>query len=119
MYVITKDTFPSAKASNTAWEQQMLSTAARRPGLLAVKAAYASSIAQRCSSTLSGKATKRGTGQFLIDNKVTLCHQLRATSLYVNVRSSWLVVQVVVRSEERRVGKESVGTCRSGWSPDH
>src|SRR3546814_18696247 len=23
------------------------------------------------------------------------------------------------RSEERRVGKESVGTCRSRWSPDH
>src|SRR3546814_11938369 len=24
-----------------------------------------------------------------------------------------------VRSEERRVGKECVGTCRSGWSPSH
>src|SRR3546814_17458536 len=24
-----------------------------------------------------------------------------------------------VRSEERRVGKESVGTCRSRWSPYH
>src|SRR3546814_12839132 len=24
-----------------------------------------------------------------------------------------------VRSEERRVGKECVGTCRSGWSPDN
>src|SRR3546814_11840207 len=23
------------------------------------------------------------------------------------------------RSEERRVGKECVGTCRSRWSPDH
>src|SRR3546814_11056097 len=23
------------------------------------------------------------------------------------------------RSEERRVGKECVGTCRSGWSPYH
>src|SRR3546814_12971153 len=23
------------------------------------------------------------------------------------------------RSEERRVGKECVSTCRSGWSPDH
>src|SRR3546814_15246887 len=26
---------------------------------------------------------------------------------------------VVVRSEERRVGKECVSTCRSRWSPDH
>src|SRR3546814_12205244 len=27
--------------------------------------------------------------------------------------------EVVSRSEERRVGKESVSTCRSRWSPDH
>src|SRR3546814_15323480 len=26
---------------------------------------------------------------------------------------------VVQRSEERRVGKECVSTCRSRWSPDH
>src|SRR3546814_15354462 len=25
----------------------------------------------------------------------------------------------LVRSEERRVGKECVSTCRSRWSPDH
>src|SRR3546814_16148990 len=28
-------------------------------------------------------------------------------------------VPVEVRSEERRVGKECVSTCRSRWSPDH
>src|SRR3546814_11628202 len=28
-------------------------------------------------------------------------------------------VQKPVRSEERRVGKECVSTCRSGWSPVH
>src|SRR3546814_13522316 len=27
--------------------------------------------------------------------------------------------QTLVRSEERRVGKEGVSTCRSRWSPDH
>src|SRR3546814_5591769 len=27
--------------------------------------------------------------------------------------------QLLVRSEERRVGKECVGTCRSRWSPYH
>src|SRR3546814_17754617 len=27
--------------------------------------------------------------------------------------------EVPVRSEERRVGKECVSTCRSRWSPDH
>src|SRR3546814_13151439 len=26
---------------------------------------------------------------------------------------------IFVRSEERRVGKEGVGKCRSGWSPYH
>src|SRR3546814_2068552 len=30
-----------------------------------------------------------------------------------------LVVQNVTRSEERRVGKECVSTCRSRWSPYH
>src|SRR3546814_19376121 len=29
--------------------------------------------------------------------------------------AAWLVA----RSEERRVGKEGVRTCRSRWSPDH
>src|SRR3546814_12926259 len=27
--------------------------------------------------------------------------------------------QEALRSEERRVGKEGVSTCRSRWSPDH
>src|SRR3546814_14294535 len=29
------------------------------------------------------------------------------------------IVQLVGRSEERRVGKECVSTCRSRWSPFH
>src|SRR3546814_16770712 len=29
------------------------------------------------------------------------------------------IVGVVLRSEERRVGKECVSTCRSRWSPHH
>src|SRR3546814_19075908 len=28
-------------------------------------------------------------------------------------------MRAIVRSEERRVGKECVSTCRSRWSPDH
>src|SRR3546814_11050664 len=27
--------------------------------------------------------------------------------------------EIIFRSEERRVGKECVSTCRSRWSPDH
>src|SRR3546814_15058145 len=29
------------------------------------------------------------------------------------------LLDVVIRSEERRVGKECVSTCRSRWSPDN
>ena len=32
---------------------------------------------------------------------------------------SALVILSIVRSEERRVGKECVSTCRSRWSPYH
>src|SRR3546814_12604108 len=36
------------------------------------------------------------------------------------VRHSWLVMLMSDgRSEERRVGKECVSTCRSRWSPYH
>src|SRR3546814_19880590 len=38
--------------------------------------------------------------------------------LYVIVLS-WLRPKAAPRSEERRVGKECVSTCRSRWSPYH
>src|SRR3546814_13510645 len=34
-------------------------------------------------------------------------------------RPALFVAQVDIRSEERRVGKECVSTCRSRWSPYH
>src|SRR3546814_17199015 len=34
-----------------------------------------------------------------------------------NAIPDWL--RLTERSEERRVGKECVSTCRSRWSPDH
>src|SRR3546814_13338457 len=30
-----------------------------------------------------------------------------------------VVIDLPIRSEERRVGKEGVSTCRSGWQPNH
>src|SRR3546814_20094955 len=33
--------------------------------------------------------------------------------------AAWLSDGETLRSEERRVGKECVSTCRSRWSPDH
>src|SRR3546814_16047621 len=38
--------------------------------------------------------------------------------LYVGSGFLWLMMGVS-RSEERRVGKECVSTCRFGWSPSH
>src|SRR3546814_12383355 len=46
-----------------------------------------------------GDALRRGAAQRVVDDE-----QLH---------------QIVVRSEERRVGKEGVSTCRSRWSPYH
>src|SRR3546814_115518 len=45
----------------------------------------------------------------------------------INADGQWLLPGIVdlcarfrePRSEERRVGKECVSTCRSRWSPDH
>src|SRR3546814_3045094 len=43
----------------------------------------------------------------------------RALAVCANVASETDVAQAVDRSEERRVGKECVSTCRSRWSPYH
>src|SRR3546814_12411533 len=45
---------------------------------------------------------------------------LRASTLrFLEAMSSPVDAQILGRSEERRVGKECVSTCRSRWSPDH
>src|SRR3546814_4121274 len=63
--------------------------------------------------------------------QIGLRHRDDAAFLAVDDRDGWTpvalardapVVQAVVhhaRSEERRVGKECVSTCRSRWSPYH
>src|SRR3546814_9773534 len=42
-------------------------------------------------------------------------------SVLPSMASAWLVPRLgdFLRSEERRVGKECVSTCRSRWSPYH
>src|SRR3546814_18026558 len=49
--------------------------------------------------------------------------ELRDVSLLeapgVAVERTGTVLRMLVRSEERRVGKEGVRTCRSRWSPYH
>src|SRR3546814_20090068 len=70
-----------------------------------------------CSSDLPMIFHGTGTSQ-------AICHeQSRLQSENPNVRiffqpKAWMNARIM-RSEERRVGKECVSTCRSRWSPDH
>src|SRR3546814_11340961 len=43
----------------------------------------------------------------------------RLTALGQDVEMEFKRMPVALRSEERRVGKECVSTCRSRWSPHH
>src|SRR3546814_13800821 len=54
---------------------------------------------------------------FLLD-QFALAFSKRDGDLIGRKRAKNLVV-IPRRSEERRVGKECVSTCRSRWSPDH
>src|SRR3546814_11648431 len=49
----------------------------------------------------------------------TICPSLRTSKLSVSHRSIKRNAVSNRRSEERRVGKECVSTCRSRWSPYH
>src|SRR3546814_6224920 len=44
---------------------------------------------------------------------------LRSSHLVSGPPVPWVVASRAGRSEERRVGKECVSTCRSRWSPYH
>src|SRR3546814_14562095 len=49
----------------------------------------------------------------------TSANQLPARIVWCVSQEAKDKLAALARSEERRVGKEGVGTCRSGWSPDH
>src|SRR3546814_15679664 len=78
--------------------------------------------AQLVLAELAGQAGKQHPeqrGQALID-----CHQLHAARLVCRpgARAQQQLFQCgddQQRSEERRVGKVCVSTCRSRWSPEH
>src|SRR3546814_1808660 len=85
-----------------------------------------------CSSDLSVRHKKwhieLGTSTRLLHHlSTTISHEFAGNSdATKQIRSSWLwLLGAAVayfseyRSEERRVGKECVSTCRSRWSPYH
>src|SRR3546814_16777670 len=43
----------------------------------------------------------------------------RTVTVHVAPNTTYGMATIWDRSEERRVGKECVSTCRSRWSPDH
>src|SRR3546814_9707006 len=78
-----------------------------------------------CSSDLSparGSSVRAISGVSDVMEIITdtrLCSAIGARMSRTLVTLSDLVVMVKGRSEERRVGKECVSTCRSRWSPYH
>src|SRR3546814_16735462 len=92
----------------------------------------------------SGELRRRGEAHLIIDDEMNASARIitansrkteafpddaltRESSIAVDKdREHFLVLRQIVanhllrpRSEERRVGKEWVGTCSTGWSPDH
>src|SRR3546814_17200539 len=90
-----------------------------------------------CSSDLFDRAISvrtflRPAAQVLADPSVTELAIVRPGELFTRERGAWhhhecptlsydhlAALANALRSEERRVGKECVSTCRSRWSPSH
>src|SRR3546814_7363197 len=79
-----------------------------------------------CSSDLVGDdlhvAVRMRRKARLCRNAVVIPHAQRAPAHAVGIviaREREMMAGVEPRSEERRVGKECVSTCRSGWSRIH
>src|SRR3546814_19272999 len=67
---------------------------------------------------ISGKRDGQGLGLALVDKLVRDMNGLVQYSRdKENGRSSFRILLPMKRSEERRVGKECVSTCRSRWEP--
>src|SRR3546814_4565965 len=68
-----------------------------------------------CSSDLSG-----GTAYYLIEDPISARYfrvGVREWNLASRLDGQTTLAAVMIRSAERRVGKECVSTCRSRWSP--
>src|SRR3546814_16121149 len=70
-----------------------------------------------CIKVLGGyKKRYARIGDKLVVSVVSLRTKRRSQS---KIQKGKVTYGIVVRSEERRVGKECVSTCRSRWSPYH
>src|SRR3546814_16383007 len=67
-----------------------------------------------------GRAVIEVAGADLLFDAADAVHQARRTRLDPRPRELFITrIGQQRRSEERRVGKECVSTCRSRWSPTH
>src|SRR3546814_2675095 len=74
---------------------------------------------QTCALPILQKERKPFLGYFFITFLGYFCNQPKQNKTN-NKLSQWMVCwECLWRSEERRVGKECVSTCRSRWSPYH
>src|SRR3546814_4900992 len=77
-----------------------------------------------CSSDLGFFDTRTRT-LFCVDSFGALLQQPAETAAEIDSDAlhqgltAWAAIDAPWRSEERRVGKECVSTCRSRWSPYH
>src|SRR3546814_17469986 len=68
-------------------------------------------------------AIRETTSRFAVDRIAPIAAEIDVTNVFP--RALWPEMGalglhgITVRSEERRVGKEGVRTCRYRWSPDH
>src|SRR3546814_8472914 len=72
-----------------------------------------------CSSDLAAGAWAGGQRSVLLMQSSGVGNCVNMLSLIASCRMPLLTVVTMRRSEERRVGKECVSTCRSRWSPYH
>src|SRR3546814_13671489 len=96
----------------------VLVTTGQRAGVDAAAAAWA---AQRGVICIALGLYGRGNGKAFKRNR-NIAELMPVEALLCEgsgIQSSLYDLFNPQRSEERRVGKECVSTCRSGWSPDH
>src|SRR3546814_18274310 len=100
----------------------------------AVTRAQARQMVSHKAVLLNGKAVNLPSFQVKVGDEIALTERARqqlrvqeasALSAQMDLIPTWIEVDskkftgVFKRSEERRVGKECVSTCRSRWSPYH
>src|SRR3546814_12950720 len=69
----------------------------------------------KTKETISGTSGAVSVAQYSYDSK----NRLLCTALRMNSATWGALPTSACSSDERRVGKERVSTCRAGWSPYH